>query len=117
MTAESFGGIRVPANVGMPVKCLGAAHAVSEDGTREAWVTLLFAASGACPQGVVLPPPSPSPSLPITKTPTHTPTRTPTKTATPTKTPTKVPTRPPSMPGLDFQAFGPSVAFDSQFEP
>jgi hypothetical protein len=113
MTAESFGGIRVPADVGMPVRCLGAAHAVSEDGTREAWVTLLFGASGACPQSVILLPPSPSPSLPFTRTATNTPTRT----ATPTKTPAKLPTRPPSLPGLNYQAFGPAVAFDSDFEP
>lgn len=113
MTAESYGGLHVPANVGLPVKCLGAAHAVSEDGKREAWVTLLFAAATTCPQSVTLPPPSPSPSA--TRTPTKTPTRT--ATATATKTPTKVATRPPSIPGLNFQAFGPAVASDSEFEP
>lgn len=77
MTAEKGGGVWVPSNVGLPVKCVGAAKSVSANGRKVAWVTLLFATSGNCPQAVSGGGGNPSPSLSPTKTPTPTPTPTP----------------------------------------
>ena len=89
MTAEVWGGaIRIPAYVdGFPMKCIGVAHATSEDGKRDVWITVIMSADGACPQTVVVPTATPT-SSPGFPTRTATPTRTPTPKATPTKAPT-----------------------------
>lgn len=83
MTSEAGGGVWVPANVGLPVKCVGVGKATSANGKKVAWVTLLFAAGGACPQQVTG---GSSPTATTSSTPTPTPT--PTKTPTPTPSPT-----------------------------
>lgn len=89
MTSERGGGVWVPSNVGLPVKCVGAAKMVSGDGKKVAWVTVLFAASGTCPQAATGgTAPSPSASASPTSTNTPTPTATPTNTPTPSPTPT-----------------------------
>jgi hypothetical protein len=70
MTSEQGGGVWVPSDVGAPVKCVGTGKAVSADGRKVAWVTLLFATFSTCPQAVSATPassppgatPSPSPS-------------------------------------------------------
>lgn len=82
MAAEQFGGIHVPENAGpgFPVKCVGVGKAVSPDGKKTAWVTLLFAATSECPSAVS----SGGGSNPtITPTPSMTPSPTPTATPTP----------------------------------
>jgi hypothetical protein len=91
MTAEIWGGgIRVPANLnGFPMRCVAAAHATVEGG--EAWIILVFAGAGGCPQETsseVQPfgAPTATPTFPFPATPTRTPT--PPPTATPTATPT-----------------------------
>ena len=82
------GGIFVPSDVGAPVKCVGTGKAVSADGKKVFWVTLLFATFDSCPQAVVSQPgASPSPSPTSTGTATATPTKTPTPTPSPTPQP------------------------------
>lgn len=85
MAAEVFaGGIRIPAYVnGLPMKCIGVAHATSADGKRDVWIAVIMSADGACPQSVVLPATTPTGSSGF-PTRTATPTRTPTPKATPT---------------------------------
>jgi hypothetical protein len=88
MTSEGGGGIWVPSDVGLPVKCVGIAKATSNDGKKVAWVTLLFATLGSCPSSTSPPPPSStttaaSPST--TSSATATAKATPTATATPTR--------------------------------
>ncbi len=86
------GGIFVPSDVGAPVKCVGTGKAVSADGKKVFWVTLLFATFDSCPQAVVgVPEPSPSASPSATGTATGTATATPTRTPTPTPTPSPTP--------------------------
>ncbi|MGB4861715.1 MAG: hypothetical protein WBO97_04585 [Tepidiformaceae bacterium] len=93
MAGEGGGGVHVPSNVGLPVKCVGVGKAVSPDGKKTAWVTLLFATSGECPSSVS----SGGGTAPSsTATPaSSTPTITPTPSITPTPTPTATPTPPP----------------------
>jgi len=75
MTSEQGGGVWVPSNVGLPVKCVGVARYVSANGKKVAWVTLIFATSGTCPQAVSGGGSSTTPASPTpTKTPTPTPT-------------------------------------------
>mgnify|MGYP006915171141 CR=1 FL=1 len=87
MTAERGGGVWVPSDVGLPVKCVGVGKATSTSGKKVAWVTLIFAASGSCPQQVSGGGTSPSPSSSATNTATNT--------ATPTATPSPSPTPKP----------------------
>jgi hypothetical protein len=75
MTSEGGGGVWVPSNVGLPVRCVGVAKAVSADGKKVAWVTLIFASSGTCPGGTG--------GGSTQTTPTTTPSPTPTSTPTP----------------------------------
>lgn len=87
MAAEGGGGVHVPANVGLPVKCVGVGKAVSPDGKKTAWVTLLFATSGDCPSAVSsgggsAPSSTPTPTT-TNSIPTITPSPTPTATPTP----------------------------------
>lgn len=89
MTAETGGGVWVPSNVGLPVKCVGVGKAVSSNGKKVAWVTLLFAANGTCPQQVNGGSGSPSPST--TAAATNTPTSTPSPAPSPTPSPTPKP--------------------------
>lgn len=92
MASEPGGGIHVPANVGADVKCVGAAKAISADGTKVAWVTLLMATWTECADpdyggggggtgggGEA----TPTSTSTTTATPTHTPTPSPTPTPTP----------------------------------
>lgn len=93
MTAQPGGGVNVPANVGLPVECAGVGKATSSDGTRIAWVTLLFASNGACPSAVTgggNPSPPPPPPSTGTSTATATPSKTPSPTPSPTPTPPPV---------------------------
>lgn len=99
MTAWGGSGVNVPSNVGLPVKCVGAAKAASADGRKVAWVTLIFAASGACPQAAT----GGGGGSTVTVTP-GTPTPSPTPTSTPTKTPSPTP--------VTFHAFAPLVSTD-----
>ena len=89
MSAHGGSGISIPSNVGLPVKCVGVAKATSSSGRKVAWVTLLFAVSGSCPQAVSG---GSGGSTPVNTT-TPSPTPTATRTATPAATAT--PTRPP----------------------
>jgi hypothetical protein len=94
MASEGGGGIHIPSNVGADVKCVGAAKAVSSDGRKVAWVTLLFATwTGCADPDTSGSPPAASSS---TATPTSSSTATSTATATPTKTPTPTPTATPT---------------------
>ena len=91
MTAQPGSGVNVPANVGLPVQCVGVGKATSQDGTRVAWVTLLFASNGTCPSSVSGGnPPQPAPSSTASSTATTTPTKTPSPTSSPTPTPPPV---------------------------
>ena len=103
MASEVFaGGIRIPAYVnGFPMKCIGVAHAQSEDGKRDVWITIIMSANGDCPQTVLVPTATPTPSFPFPGK-TATPTRSATPKATPTKTATPTPT--PSVYKLQMQA-------------
>ncbi|MEO8539764.1 MAG: hypothetical protein ABI577_08485 [bacterium] len=90
MTAENGGGVWVPSNVGLPVKCVGVGKAVSANGKKVAWVTLIFAATTTCPQQVTgggNPSPSASPSASNSPTATKTASPTPSRTPSPTPTP------------------------------
>lgn len=87
MTSEVWGAaIRIPANLnGLPMRCIGVAHARSEDGVRDVWIAVIMAGSGpSCPQQVIIPTPTPAAGFPI-KTNTPTPKATPTPKGTPTK--------------------------------
>ncbi len=96
MTAHGGSGVNIPASVGLPVKCVGIARASSPSGGKVAWVALLFAINGSCPQAVngggggggqpTVPAPS-STSTPTSSLPTFTPFPTNTPAATPTPTP------------------------------
>ncbi|MGE0600852.1 MAG: hypothetical protein AB7J35_04150 [Dehalococcoidia bacterium] len=90
MTGQPGSGVNVPANVGLPVQCVGVGMATN--GSRVAWVTLLFAANGSCPSAVAGGGGNPDPS-PTAATGTSTVTSTPTITPSPTPSPT--PTPPP----------------------
>ncbi len=89
MAAQPGGGIYTPAFVGSPATaCVGAAKAVSGDGRKVAWVTLLFGTWNGCADPDTSNPPAPSPpggsaTTSATTTPTKTPTPTPTATPTP----------------------------------
>ena len=89
MASHAGSGIWIPASVGLPVKCAGIAKATSADGTRTAWIVMLFARSGDCP-GPPLDPPPTFPSTGTTQTPANTATATasPLSTAIPTATST-----------------------------
>ena len=91
------GGIYTPAYVGAPAtRCVGIAKAVSADGRKVAWVTLLFGTWSQCADpDTSQPPPSTTPGT-ASSTTTQSPTATPTATATPTKTPTPTPTATPT---------------------
>lgn len=91
MSASSGGGIYTPAYVGQPAtKCVGAAKAVSADGKKVAWVTLLFGTWSQCADPDTGEPPGTSTSATGTSSPTATATPTKTPTPTPTATPTPV---------------------------
>ncbi len=87
MSAQQGSGIWIPANVGAPVRCVGVGKAVSADGRKTAWVTLVMASWNGCPDPDTSGPPAPTPPTLSTTAPTSTPTNTPTPTATPTPTP------------------------------
>ncbi len=98
MSAHGGSGINIPANVGLPVKCVGVARAVSSDGRKVAWVAVLFAVSGNCPQAVAgggnptstaTANASPSATATLPRVATSTPTATRTPSAAPSPTPTK----------------------------
>lgn len=83
------GGIAIPAYVnGLPMKCIGVAHAVSADGKRDVWIAMIMSADGACPQNVLVPKPTPTPGAGF-----------PTRSATPTRTPAPSPTPKPTRQG------------------
>ena len=94
MSAHGGSGITIPANVGLPVKCVGVAKVSSPDGRKVAWVTVLFAVSGTCPQSVAGGGGNPTPTA--TATSTSTAGSTPTTTRTPSPSPSVTATRPPS---------------------
>ena len=83
MSAHGGSGITIPANVGLPVKCVGVAKVSSPDGRKVAWVTVLFAVSGTCPQSVAGGGGNPTPTATATRPPSPTPLPTATKPADP----------------------------------
>lgn len=119
MIAHPGSGIYVPSSVGLPTTCVGVAKASGLNGQKDAWVTLIFAGSPACPGAISSPTPStptqtataspttPSATATATRTATATPTRT--ATATPTRTATATPTRP----SASTKVFLPGLACDS----
>ncbi len=109
MTSEVWGGaIRIPAFVdGYPMKCIGVAHAMSADGKRDVWITIIMSADGSCPQTVAVPTATPTEegAFPFpSRTATPTKTATPTRTATPKATATKTATPKPAVYKLQMQA-------------
>ena len=90
MTGEVWGGaIRVPTILnGLPMRCIGVAHATSEDGSRDVWIAVIMAGTGgACSQQVIVPTATPTTGFPG-KTSTPTPKATSTPKATPSATAT-----------------------------
>jgi hypothetical protein len=101
MIGSPGGGANVPPNIGFtPVSCFGVGKATASDGSKVAWVLVLFVEQldGTCPQAAVAtppPPPSPSPTAtPISAFPS----RSPSPTATPTRSATPTPSATPSSP-------------------
>lgn len=92
MSAHGGSGITIPANVGLPVKCVGVAKVSSPDGRKVAWVTVLFAVSGTCPQAVAGGSGNPTPTATVTSTSTAA--STPTRTRPPSPTPSPTATKP-----------------------
>jgi hypothetical protein len=91
MAAHQGSGIWIPANVGAPVRCVGIAKAVSADGRKTAWVTLVMASWNGCPDpDTSIPGGGSTPSTATTTTSTAS-TNTPTTTPTPTPTATPTP--------------------------